>query len=367
MNVLIINCILYTSFDCDVIPKRSSISDCMICNLARAFVELGHSVTLLASADYKPTNNEKQEFNIIYFESKLASVFNPKVLPYPKGLFKYLKNNSENFDIVISSEVFSIASLISARTCPEKLLIWQELDLFQHKFFQLPAKFWHYIAVPLFMRNVKVVARSSQAKKFISQFNDNVSPEIVDHGMDGNKFYPSNETNDYFIVVSRLLPLKCIDKIIYTFAQFISNNSYSHYKLKIIGYGSEYERLTQLAQNLGIEYNIEFCGFLDHNEMAEHLRHAKALLISTKHDLNMISITESITCGTPIVTTSIPLTSAIIKQREFGIVDDDWNEKTLELLIRNYKKYKTNCILAHDEYTSVNCAKRLINAFEKFN
>ena len=217
------------------------------------------------------------------------------------------------------------------------------------------------------MRNVKVVARSSQAKKIISQFIDNVSPEIVDHGMDGNKFYPSNETNDYFIVVSSLLPRKCIDKTINTFAKFITNKNFSHYKLRIIGNGSEYERLTQLAQNLGIEHNIEFCGFIDHNEMAEYLRHAKALLINTTQDNNMVSITESIACGTPIITNSIPTTATIIKQRQFGIVDDNWDEKTMEYLIHNYKEFKNNCVIAHDEYTSVNCAKRLINAFEKFN
>ena len=57
MKILIINCILSTA-EHGIIKTKESISDCMISNFARGFVELGHQVTLLASADFKPTGSD---------------------------------------------------------------------------------------------------------------------------------------------------------------------------------------------------------------------------------------------------------------------------------------------------------------------
>ena len=118
MKVLIINCILTTA-EHGIIKRKESISDCMISNFARGFIELGHTVTLLASEEFRPTGNDEDlPFEVIYFPSRLPQVFKPSLLPWPKGLRQWLKANAEGYDLVIASESFQVSSLIAARACP---------------------------------------------------------------------------------------------------------------------------------------------------------------------------------------------------------------------------------------------------------
>ena len=51
---------------------------------------------------------------------------------------------------------------------------------------------------------------------------------------------------------------------------------------------------------------------------------------STEKDNNMVSVVESIAVGTPVLTTSVPYNSYYIRRENLGIVQDDWNEDTLE-------------------------------------
>lgn len=57
----------------------------------------------------------------------------------------------------------------------------------------------------------------------------------------------------------------------------------------------------------------------------------------------MISITESIACATPVITTSIPTNSNKIKENTLGIVKDNRNEEDLIEIVNNNEKYIANC------------------------
>ena len=135
MKVLIINCILTTA-EHGIIKRKETIGDCMISNFARGFIELGHTVTLLASEEFRPTgNDERLPFKVVYFPSRLPQVFKPSLLPWPKGMHRWLKAHADAYDLVIASESFQISSLIAARVCPLRLLIWQEMDRHQRLLF----------------------------------------------------------------------------------------------------------------------------------------------------------------------------------------------------------------------------------------
>ena len=45
----------------------------------------------------------------------------------------------------------------------------------------------------LFMRNVRVVARSIEARDFISRYCQNTEKEVIDHGVNLDKFHVCNE------------------------------------------------------------------------------------------------------------------------------------------------------------------------------
>lgn len=360
MKVLIINCILSTA-EHGIIKRKESIRDCMISNFALGFIELGHSVTLLASEEFRPTgDDEGLPFEVIYFPSLLPRLFKPTLLPWPKGMHTWLKSHAAEYDLVIASESFQIPTLIASRICPQRLLVWQEMDRHQRLLFKLPSKLWHNSIVPLFMRNVTMVPRSEPAKRFISQFNRHVCDVIVDHGTDAHTLYPSNKHDNAFIVISQLVERKRVDRIINKFSRLVKQDPFQGYRLDIIGDGDQRQELEQQVIQLGIKDNVIFHGFLPHERLAEPLRHSLALLIDTSNDLNMVTIAEAITSGTPVVTNTKPSTASFIASKGLGIVRDDWDENDLIEVINNYDKMHESCVREGKELTNVACARKMI-------
>lgn len=363
MKILIINCILSTA-EHGIIKRKESIRDCMISNFARGFIELGHSVTLLASEEFKPTgDDEGLPFEVSYFPSLLPQVFKPTLLPWPKVMHQWLKSHAADYDLVIASESFQISTLIAARTCPQRLLIWQEMDRHQRLLFKLPSKLWHNTIVPLFMRNVTVVPRSEPAKRFISQYSRHVSDVIVDHGTDAHTLYPGDEHDNAFIVISQLVERKRVDRIINKFACLVNHEPYRDYRLDIIGDGDQRQQLEQQVTRLGIKDKVIFHGFLTHEQLAGPLRRSLALLVDTSNDLNMVTIAEAITSGTPVVTNTKPSTASFIADNGLGVVRDDWDENDLIKVINNYDTMHEACVREGRELTNVACAQKMISSF----
>ena len=272
----------------------------------------------------------------------------------------WLKQHSAEYDIVIASETFQISSLIAAGVCKSKLLIWQEMDRHQRLLFKLPSKFWHNVIVPTFMGQVTIVPRSEPAKRFMSRYSRHMSDVIVDHGTDAHTLYPSDHVENAFIVVSQLVKRKSVDSIITKFARLVSQEPYHNYRLDIIGDGDQMQELKQLASKLGIEKNVVFHGFLSHERLAEPLRHALALLVDTSNDLNMVTIAEAITSGTPVVTNTKPSTASFIAANGLGVVRDDWDENDLIEVINNYDKMHAACVKEGKVLTNVACARKML-------
>ena len=135
MNILLLNLIVNTP-DNGLIPCRETNHDSMIYNMARGFVSNGHTVTIIASEEYRPHQPENNSFDVIYLPSRLPFIFKPALLPFPGGLYRHLKKNKDKYDLVISSETFSIASLIATIALPGKVMIWQELPTHQRLLFK---------------------------------------------------------------------------------------------------------------------------------------------------------------------------------------------------------------------------------------
>ena len=365
MKVLIINCILSTA-EHGIIKRKESISDCMISNFARGFIELGHQVTLLASADFMPTGKDTQlPFDVIYFPSRLPQVFKPSLLPWPRGMRQWLKQHAGDYDLVITSEAFQIPSLIASRVCPSRLIIWQEMDRHQRLLFKLPSRLWHNTVVRLLMRDVTVVPRSEPAREFIGRYCRHVSDVTVDHGTDARVLHPGEEHDKAFIVVSQLVKRKNVDSIITKFARLVAREEYQDYRLDIIGDGDQASELQRQVATLGIGNNVTFHGFLSHARLADRLRRALALLVDTSSDLNMVTIAEAITSGTPVVTNTKPSTARFIRENGLGIVRDGWDENDLIQVISSYDHMHDACVVAGKELTNVACARKMIHILDE--
>lgn len=345
MKVLIVNPILYTS-ETREIKKVESIKDTMIYDLCLGFKAKGHEVTLFAAEDYKPTVNEEYPFEIIWAKTKLKKVFPANVLPYCPSVKRAAC--SKDYDLIITSEVFSLNSLMLAaprstkvgRHTRGKLIVWHELAKHNNIMHRLPSKLWYNIVARLFFMNTTVVARSKEAQHFISKYCANVSDTIIDHGVNLDKFTPCTEKGNYFIIPSQLIPRKQIDKAIKAFAEFAEGRDFFLY---ICGEGEEEANLKALTESLGVANKVKFFGKVPHDKLKALLAKAAAMLVYTRKDNNMVSVVESVACATPVVTTSVPYNASYIKSAGLGIVNDNWGKKELEEISLN-NTYIDNCL-----------------------
>lgn len=319
MKILVINPILYTA-DNNVIPEVKSIKDTMIYNMCLGFRQLGHDVTLAAAADYQPTQQEVYDFDVRWFKTIGHKFCPPSVLPYSTELKSFLKQHSKNYDMVVTSEVFSLWSLMAARICPEKTVIWHELTEHQNKLHQLPSKFWHHVVAKLWMQKVKVVVpRSTKAYGFINRYMSMTTKTVVDHGINVEKLQSCKDKKRQIISSSQLIHRKNVDGIIRIFADFHREKGYEDIRLLIAGRGEEEENLRSLVAQLGLNNSVEFLGFLPQAKLNEYIRESLCFLVNTRKDLNMVSIPESIVSGTPILTNMQPASARYIAEEQLGI------------------------------------------------
>lgn len=360
MRILILNPILYTS-ETDMIPKVNSIKDTMIYALCEGFLQNGDEPVLIAAEAYKPDTKESYPFPIIWMPCVLKTVFKPRCLPYLKGLGKYLRNHKSEYDYIISSEVFSMLSLCGAIYSRKQLIIWHELGAHNNILKKIPSKIWYHVVAKTFFRNIPIIPRSEKARMFISQFCNNVSDTTIDHGVDLEKISFSREKDNYFVVVSQLIGRKHIDGIIQRFADF-NEGSKNLYELKIIGDGVLKEALLKQVKEMNLQESVSFLGKLNHKELMPILAKSKAMLINTSKDNSMVSITESIASGTPVITTSVPFNAIYIQSETLGIVKDDWNRDDLVEICDHNELYVNNCIRYRQKLSHRNMAKEFNKA-----
>lgn len=364
MNIVIINSVLRTA-EKGVIPQAKSIKDSLLYNYALSFYNLGHDVTLIAAEEFIPTESEEYPFSVIFLKSNLKRIFKPDLLALHLDLFKYLSNNKAKIDLVISSEVFQLNSLIAALCIDKKKIIfWHEMAVHQKKFFRLPSLIWYNIIAQIFLRDILVVPRSERAYFFIKKYLKHVSETVVGHGISLEKFSVNNKKEDCLISISQLIPRKNINSIIRKFDEFIkSDKRFSHYKLLIAGGGDQLDTLMLLTNQLGIKDSVVFCGQLSHTELNNFLGKSKCLVMDTLKDNVVLVVSEAVATGTPVLSNTVIDNDYVINNNNLGISKADWTYLDIVNIIDNNEKYVENCINYRDKVSFDYFAKLMLEVF----
>ena len=114
---------------------------------------------------------------------------------------------------------------------------------------------------------------------------------IISSGIDFDNFKLStNKRENILLYVGYLAPENNIDKLIKLF------ETIKNYKLIIVGYGSEEDKLKKLAKD---NINIEFVGKVEHDILPLYYQKAKAHI--TLSETFCLTLLESLSCGTPII------------------------------------------------------------------
>ena len=125
------------------IKKVASIKDTMMYDFCLAFYEMGHDVTLVGGEPFRPLETEDYPFEVLWWKCKGQKIFMPHCFPYMPEIRKYIRKHREEYDLIISSEVFSMNSLLAYRSAPNKVIIWHELAKHNALLKQIPSKVWY--------------------------------------------------------------------------------------------------------------------------------------------------------------------------------------------------------------------------------
>ncbi len=170
------------------------------------------------------------------------------------------------------------------------------------------------------------------------------------------------DNKDPFVIVtaSRLVYRKGVRLTIRSFAQYLKTYN-ENALLKIIGDGSEFDALHKIVNELKIEDNVSFLGWLDSEKLINELVSSDVFLYLSLRETPIPSIlNEAMSLGLPIITLDIPGLQELYYQN-VGIkisasAPDDAIKKTAKALK-----------LLHDDYglraKMGNNAKKLINLY----
>lgn len=146
--------------------------------------------------------------------------------------------------------------------------------------------------------------------------------------VDISRFYISDSIDDYFLIVSRLLPYKRFDIAIDAFKEL-------GIPLKVIGSGPDEKRLRRLAKDAP---NIEFLGRLSDEEIRDYYSRCQAFIFPSEEDFGIVPV-EAMASGRPVIAYRVG--GALETVRE-GITGIFFNEQTSESLKEAINKFKTD-------------------------
>jgi glycosyltransferase involved in cell wall biosynthesis len=131
------------------------------------------------------------------------------------------------------------------------------------------------------------VAISESVRQRIQKFYRR-DAEVIHPPVDVERFSVDSDHEDYFLVVSRLIPYKRIDLAVEAFNQL-------GLSLKIVGDGRDRQRLQAMARP-----NVEFLGRLPDHEVEQLLSRCRAFVFPGEEDFGIAPL-EAQSAGRPVI------------------------------------------------------------------
>ncbi len=176
-----------------------------------------------------------------------------------------------------------------------------------------------------YIANSQLVAQ--RIKKIYGRESHVIPPPI-----DVNRFHMSNDIDDYYLVLSRLMPYKRIDIAIEACKRM-------NRRLIIIGDGPDRERLEKLADD-----RIEFLGRQSDGVVNYYLARCRALLFPGEEDFGMSPL-EANAAGRPVIAYRAGGAVETVVEGKTGVFFDQADSRSLSTAIEQFESMHWSQIL----------------------
>ena len=323
-----------------------------------------------------------------------------KIILAKWGFLKALKlDKKNNYDAawsIMASQASIAASLFKIISGKKLILTLQEGDEEKHLaryvlnikwLYKILIRPWHLL---VFKKADRVMAISNHLKERAEKNGVKVPVEIVQNGVDVNKF---SIFNFQFSIIDfkKSLGIKDNDKVLITTSRLVKKNAVGdiieamrylpdNVKFIIVGTGSEEKNLKFKILNLKLENRVIFTGQVDNKEVPKYLKISDIFIRPSLSEGLGNSFLEAMAAGVPVIATKVggipdflvdPLTSSGLAAPT-GLFCQVQNPKSIALkvkiLIENSelreKIVKNARQMIEEKYNWKNIAKKMEKVFQ---
>jgi len=165
------------------------------------------------------------------------------------------------------------------------------------------------------------------------------SSQVIYPPVDVHRFMPATERDQYYVLVSRLVPYKMTAEIVTAF-------NVLRLPLIVVGDGPEMPRLQRLAKD-----NVRFLGRQPDLVVVELLNHAKAFVHMATEDFG-IAMVEAQAAGCPVIAFGTGGAAEVVQNGETGLLFQEQTSRGLIEAVLQFQSMKLNSKAA-----SINAAR----------
>ena len=351
-------------------------------HLSKALSDLGHGVSVLSGPPYPELHDSVQLIQIPslgMFETEdrmklfsLKLLFRPLDLyewitvmtggfpepyTYGKRVYKYLKNNKKDFDIILDNQslcgsllkiqdLLPLAVTIHHPITKDHKLEMQNASNWKER---LSSMRWHNF-LPMQKRVApklnKIICVSAPSKEdIVKEFlvEDN-KIEVILNGIDINRFVPgpsdSVKANRIITTASADIPLKGLKYLIQALPEILK--SFPKTTLTVIGKAPSNSEVSKLISNLDLKEIISFKSGISENEIVDLYRASEIAVIPSLYEGFGFGAGEAMACGVPLISTNSGGLKEVVGDCAIKILPSsaDEIEKAVINLFNNQEKRK---------------------------
>lgn len=171
----------------------------------------------------------------------------------------------------------------------------------------------------------KIITVSTKTKTDLKAIKSSEKSIVIPNGIDFkyiHKIEPSDEKSD-IIFAGRLIKEKNVDILIRTVG--IIKERFPDIKCFIIGEGPERVKLEKLVQELNIQNNVIFKGFMkNYVDLISYIKSSKVFVLPSTREGFGIVVIEANACGIPVVVVNHKMNAAVdlITAGENGLISN---------------------------------------------